>query len=208
MKRRMLRLITVLAMAAGAAAACDRPTNPVAPPASDPVSPRLSVTSGGYFVGGWKLLQGSRLALQTRMDVIDARGGKINIGASSLTIPAGAVSGSTLFVFTLQTDPYISAKLVAMAMTGPAQGKLVTTFPKSLTLTISYADANQSVPDPTKVRILWMENGVLLGVQSATPDVQGKKVTTQVTHFTDWQPAIPVPCDPATSPEPCDPNGN
>ena len=193
MQRRWLKVLTMVALATGAAAACDRPTSPLAPRASGPVSPRLSVTSGGYFIGGWKLLEGSHDALQTRINVIDQRGGKLNIGASALIVPAGAVSGPTMFVFTLQTDPYISTKLVAMALSGPGMGRLVTVFAQPLTLTISYAGAKQQVPDPAKARVLWVENGVLLAVQPTS--AQGNKLTTTVTHFTEYVPSIPDPND-------------
>ncbi len=191
MERRWVKILVVMAVAAGAAACSDR-SAPVAPSSAAPaMSPRLTTQDGYYYIGGFRLINGRGVATQTKLVIMDGRGGKITIGGSSISFPAQALAGSTLISFTVQTQPYISAKLYALSLEGKTRGTLVTTFPVGLTLTMSYAEANQQIADPSLLKVAWIENGVLLGFVPTQVDLQGKKVAAQVTHFSEWSPAVP-----------------
>ncbi len=194
MTRHGLKTFAVI-LAVVAAAACDSPKSTAT---RSVLGPRFDASSAGSFT----FLTSDATGDQTKTATIDQRGGAIRFQGSVLVVPPNAVPGPTSFTFRLHVQPVMGAELTAV----DASGQKVTVFPVPLTLTLSYARAKNQIPDPSKLVIVWVENGTVLGVLPSTPDVQGKKVTAQVTHFSDWQPGIPGPCDPATSLEPCDPN--
>lgn len=181
MTRRWLSLVAILAIVT-ASAACDGPRNA---PTSSVVAPRAEVvTSNGYTLFttdvGWE--DGEI----TRSAVIDQNGGKVSFQASSLVVPAGAVTGPTTFRVTFYNAPYMRAQMTAQA----ADGSLVTTFPVPLTLTLSYARSKTPIPDPSRIAIFWVDNGVVLETQASSVDVQGKKVIARITHFSEYSPGL------------------
>ncbi|HEX9109227.1 MAG TPA: hypothetical protein VF832_18395 [Longimicrobiales bacterium] len=190
--RHGLKMFAVI-LAVVTAAACDSPKGTAT---RSVLAPRLDATSAG----GYTFFTTDATGNQTKTAVIDQTGGFIRFQGSVLVVPPNAVSGPTSFTFRLHVQPTMGADLSAVA----ANGQPVTVFPVPLKLTLSYARAKTQIPDPSKIVILWVENGIVLGQLPSTPDVQGKKVTALVTHFTDYQPAVPGPCDPLTSPTPCE----
>lgn len=202
MERRFLRALTVVALALGAAACSDRPSAVTSPTV---LAPRAGNSStGGYQIGSYMLLTGGGSNTQTRSAVIDKWGGKINFGATSLQVPYMAVPGPTKFTFTLQDQPYISAKLTAVAQVPDAKGKLVdgapvVVFGANLTLTLSYASSRTPIPDPNQLKIAWIDNGQVLGVEPTSVDVKGKKLFASISHFSEWGPLFELqpPSDPA-----------
>ncbi len=198
MERRWLKLLTVVAIAAGAASACDRPTAVTAPTG---LTPRAG-TFTGYYVDGYLLLTAPGAGAQTKALVLDQNGGKLNLGPNSLVIPYKAVSGPTQFVFTLQSSPYLAAKLsayevIAVGKNKWLQGPAVTTFAKALTLTLSYAQSNTPIPDPTQLKIAWIENGKVLEIQQTDVDVKGQKLVAAIRHFSEYGPIFDDPTNPA-----------
>ncbi len=199
MERRWLKALTVVALALGAAACSDRPTAVTAPSA---LAPRAGTVTG-FYMDGYTLLTAPGGGSQSKSLVITANGGKINMGPNSLVIPYKAVSGPTEFTFTLQSKPYIAAVLTAYEVTSIGNNKWlrgapVTTFSKVLTLTLSYAQSNTAIPDPSQLKIAWIENGKVLEIQQTDVDVKGQKLIADIRHFSEWGPAFGVqpPTDP------------
>ncbi len=197
MERRGLQLLTVVAIAAGAASACDRPTAVTSPTG---LSPRAATVTG-YYSDGYILLTATGSSSQTKSLVLDENGGKINMGPNSLVIPYKAVSGPTQFVFTLQSSPYIAAKLTAYEVTAAGknkwiQGPAVTTFAKALTLTLSYAQSNTPIPDPNQLKIGWIRDGKVLEIQQTTVDAKGQKLVADIKHFSEYGPVTYDPNSP------------
>jgi len=183
MARQRISLFALLAFV-GLTAACEGPTTTAT---RSVLAPRASTSASG----GYMLFTSDAAGDQTKTALIDEHGGSIRFQGSALIVPAGAVSAPTRFTFRLHTQPYMGADLSAVDLNGEA----VVTFPLPLTLTISYARARTQIPDPSKIVMLWVENGVVLDQLPSTPDVQGKKVTAQVTHFSDYTPGVPADPD-------------
>ncbi len=173
-----IRLLALLALV-GVATACDSPsqtaTKSILAPRHD------AVTSGGYT-----LLTTDAIGDQTKRALIDRTGGSIRFQGSVLIVPANAVRIPTTFTMRLHTQPYMGADLSAVDMFG----QRVTIFPVPLTLTLSYARAKDQLPRGSTVLIAWIQNGVVLGTVPSSADVQGKKVTAQITHFSEWGPVF------------------
>ncbi len=180
-----MRLFALLAVV-GLATACDSP-NQVA--TKSIVAPRHDATSSG----GYTLMTTDANTDQTKTAVIDQSGGFIRFQGSSLIVPANAVTGPTTFTMRLHTQPYMGAELSAVG----EDGQLITVFPVPLTLTLSYARAKNQLPtDANSVMVAWVDNGVVLATLPSTADIQGKKVTAQVTHFTEYSPIQYDPLNP------------
>lgn len=175
MSKRWLALFAVLA---GVAGGCDNPASNTAGVKSV-VAPRASATGTGVV-----LLAGSG-ATQTKSLVIGKNGAKINIGANALVVPRLAVDGPTNFVLTVKAQPYIAAEMTA---TDVATGKAVTTFKVDLTLTLSYANATTPIPDPSKLVVYWIQNGVVVQGQRTDVNVKGQKLTAYLNHFSEYSP--------------------
>ncbi len=191
MERRFLKALTAVALALGAAACSDRPTAVTSPTG---LAPRAGTVTG-FYLDGYTLLTASGGASQSKSLVITANGGKINMGPNSLVIPYKAVSGPTEFTFTLQSKPYIAAVLTAYEVTQLGNNKWlrgapVTTFAKELTLTLSYAQSNTPIPDPSMLRIGWIEDGKVLEIQQTDVDVRGQKLIAGIHHFSEWGPLL------------------
>ena len=183
MTRHGLKAFAVI-LAVVTAAACDGPRSTAS---KSVLAPRFdAITSGGYT-----FLTADAGGDQTKTVRIDGRGGEIRFQGSALIVPPNAVSGPTAFTFRLHVQPVMGAELSALG----AGGQKVTVFPVPLTLQLSFARARNQIPDPSKIVILWVENGTVLGRLPSSVDVKGKRVTAQITHFTDWQPAVPGPSD-------------
>ncbi len=186
MRQRWLSLVAVMAGVALASAGCDRPSSSITGPTV--AGPQLDYVTGGYTTGDVILLTASGNATQTRSAVIGIYGGKINFGATSLVVPAGAVKHPTRFTFVLHSQPYISAELSA---TDTVTKAVVERFDSvALTLTLSYAGSKTAVPDPTKLRIYYVIEGVVKETLPANADVKGKKLITQVKHFSEYSPGL------------------
>ena len=60
------------------------------------------------------------------------------------------------------------------------------------------------VPDPSKLQIYYVQhtfNGMVVEKLATTPDVKGKKLITQVTHFSEYSPGLDA-LDAASNPPP------
>ena len=171
-----MKLLALLAVV-GVATACDAPNRSAT---KSVIAPRHDVTTSG----GFTLMTTDAQGDQTKSAVIDQTGGFIRFQGSVLSVPENAVPGPTTFTFRLHTQPYMGAELSAV----DADGQPVTVFPVPLTLTLSYARAKNELPTSSQVYMLWLEDGQVLGVLPSTVDIRGKKVTAQITHFTEYGP--------------------
>lgn len=178
-----IRLLALLALV-GVATACDGPRNIAT---KSVLAPRMDATSSGYT-----LMTTDATGEQTKTAVIGQTGGFIRFQGSVLIVPPNAVSSPTAFTFRLHTQPFLGAELSAVDL----NGQPVTVFPVALTLTLSYARAKNQIPSGSTVLMAWVENGVILGTVPSSADIQGKKVTAQLTHFSEWGPVIQPPTDP------------
>lgn len=204
MTRRTLNLVAILALAS-LAAACDGPRNSMDKSVVSPTIQAPAPLADGVATSTGTVLLTTDLGWEdgeiTRSTVIDDKGGRLNFMAGSLTVPAGAVSGPTTFTVSFSNSPYMHAHFAAVG----ADGTPVSIFPVPLTVTLSYARAKGLPPNLAALAIYWVDNGSVLEKESSAVDVQGKKISAQVTHFTEYTPGWDQnpTCDPETSPDGC-----
>ncbi len=185
MVRQRIRLLALVAVV-GVATACDAPNQPAT---KSVLAPRYdALTSNGY-----SLMTSDVSSDQTKTAVIDSTGGFIRFQGSALIVPPGAVPSPTTFTMRLHTQPFMGADLSAV----DEYGSEVTVFPVPLKLTISYSRAKDQLPSGSTVAMAWIENGIVLSTLPSSADIQGKKVTAEVTHFTEFGPVTGIaPSDP------------
>ncbi len=189
----MLRRLSgvLLALSVVALAACERPWDAGSLSSGSVVAPRaLELTSfNSYKTGaGVTLLVGNPSAAdETQTVLIGQYGGKINFNASALSVPPGAVGEDCYFTFTLKSTPYIAADLTAVKV---SDGTPVTTFSAPLTLKLSYSKAITPVPDPRLLKVYWVRDGVVLGVQPTVLDRKGQTLYATLTHFSEYSPGL------------------
>jgi len=207
MKRRWLKVLTVVAIAAGMAACSDRPGSVTAPAAQ----PRLAYVNG-YTVlrdkkgNEWIVLTGVGQASETKTATIDQDGGQVKLAGTVLTVPRGAVDGPTLFTVTMLTQPYIKAQLSAVTVSangrrgskGWIAGEELHSFDRPITLTLSYTGAKENLPDAAMLKGLYVVDDVVQQVFSATVDRRGRSITFTTDHFSDYTPGVPADPDSPT----------
>lgn len=117
----------------------------------------------------------------TVVAVIGVKGGRIENGLHSLTVPSRAVLTDTEFTFTVPSGEFIQADLTAKRV---VDGAPVTTFLNPLTLRMSYAGA--SVADPSKLVVAWLVDNTPHGRKEKQPggvNTGSMTVTGYLTHF-------------------------
>ncbi len=177
----------VLAFAILGVAACERPWDGGGT-TQTVVAPRAVETTAYRTGSGVVLLVGDPSAKdETQTQVIGRYGGKISFNASGLTVPPKAVTEDVVFTFTLQSSPYLAAKLSA---TKVSDGTPVTTFGTPLTLKLNYSKTPTPIPDPQLLKVYWVDQGTILGVQKTTVDKKGQNVYASLTHFSEYSPGL------------------
>lgn len=185
MVRRVSSALLVLAITG--LAACERPWEGGSATQAL-VAPRAAETSSYETGAGVVLLLGDPAAKdETQTQVIGEYGGKIGFNASSLTVPPKAVGEDVAFTFTLQNSPYLAARLTAVKV---SDGTPVTTFGTALVLKLNYTKSPTPIPDPRLLKVYWVDNGTILGVQKTSVDKKGQNVYTQLTHFSEYSPGL------------------
>ena len=112
-------------------------------------------------------------------------------GGAKLVIPAGAVEEDTVFTIILVdvdsiTEPMGGLFIVdgfAYQITAMRNGKPVTTFPKSLVLTLTYTDEQIDDLDESSFKFYYFSNGEWVTV-STTVDINDNTVTVLIDHLT------------------------
>jgi hypothetical protein len=120
----------------------------------------------------------------TVTQVIDSRGGMINVGGHSLIIPRRAVLEDTEFTFTVVGGDHIQVDLKAKRV---RDGGTVDTFPLALTLRLSYGNAN--VSDPSRLKNVYMVDGLLIPLVSSVSTLT-RTVASPLSHFSEYGMAI------------------
>lgn len=159
---------------------------------SSPTSPSLftgSIPAGGYelvrtSIGG----SGPKIA-----GLIGILGGTVTGGGHSLTIPAGAVLGPTLFAITPLRTGFIEVDLAALVLVVPGPplevGHLGFQNGKRVQLTLSYADAT-NVDDPSDLVILRVFADGSAEPLPTVVDAGAESVSTELDHFSRYAMAI------------------
>lgn len=169
-----------------AASACDRPNG--APGSDSLVAPRAATALNTSYStpDGYTLLAGSGGESQ-RVVTLTSSGGRLNVGASMLTIPPGAVSEPVTFTFIVVSQPYMAGKFSAVRV---RDGALITQFPVPLPLKLSYAKTVTPIPDPTKLKIYYVVDGAVQSSMPTTVDVKGQTLYTELKHFSEYSPGL------------------
>ncbi len=164
------------------------PVTPVAPQAGvigDIVSDLLLPPPPGPFT---LITEAPRSGTLLLTKLLGVGGGTISVAGVTLDVPSGAVTGPTLFtVFALPT-PVIDASLTAVVpqWLGRVLDIGALGFNKPVTVTMSYAHAN-NVVDPSKLVIVYYnydENK--LEALPSTVDTVRKTVSAQTRHFSKY----------------------
>lgn len=188
MRRSWSSIVAAMALVA-AAAACERPGDVARGPESI-LAPSAAIIGNVAFTtdAGYTLLTGPANAAQTsRSTVLGYNGGKLAVGANQLVVPYGAVPEATRFTITMVNKPYLVAKLSAVRVSDGAQ---VTQFAVPLGLRISYAKSPTPIPDPSKLTMFSVADGVVVGSQPTSVDVKGQTVYADIWHFSEYSPGL------------------
>ncbi len=185
MQRRWINIFAVVALVL-AATAC---AGPDGVPGSDSlVAPRASTELLTSFstTDGYTLLAGTGKQDQ-RVVTLTSSGGRLNVGASMLTVPPGAVAEPVTFTFVVVNQPYMAGRFSAVRV---RDGALITQFPVALPLKLSYAKSVTPIPDPTKLKIYYVLDGVVQSTMPTTVDVKGQTLYTELKHFSEYSPGL------------------
>lgn len=162
---------------------------------SEPTQPQLRSNGGIHAVitvvqsDGSTVVRETDLSAGTVAGTIDQAGGKLILGQHVLDIPAGAVDAPTLFTMNKLDADHVRMKLTATRVTTNdvgAQG-----FAVPVKLTLSYKNAAELPNDQSLLRIIWIKLDGSYESQASTVDVQGKRVTASLSHFSDYALAFP-----------------
>jgi hypothetical protein len=118
---------------------------------------------------------------------IGPAGGVFALGAHELVVPAGAVSGPTVFQVQVKRTGSIQVDLEATAdVPGARQnGVGAAGFARPLTLRLSYRGVADSV-DPATLAVVWVrEDGALVPLPG-TVDRRQQRVEARVDHFSGY----------------------
>ncbi len=108
-------------------------TNPTAPAAPDAGAP-----AGLLFLSKPKLLECGLTAETSETALIDAAGGTIAVGGTSVVFPAGALLGPTNVTLTIPASPYVEVDIRT-----DGQNRFLDPFRRPI-VTISYERCNSS----------------------------------------------------------------
>lgn len=179
----LIRWASAPALLLVALAGCEPATEPSL---SEPAVPALSHALADY----------QRIEAQNPKDLeslelsrlIDATGGAIHLGGHKIEVPAGAVTGPTLFTVSILRSGFVEVDLSAVVT--DLLGETVDVGGqgfggKTVALTLSYAAAS-NVGDPSKLLILRMLDDGSVEPLDVVVDEQGKTVTAQLDHFSRY----------------------
>jgi hypothetical protein len=181
--KNLIRWASVPALLLIALAGCEPATEPSL---NDRAEPALSHALADYQrIEGWNPTELESLELSR---LIDATGGAIHLGGHKIEVPAGAVTGPTLFTVSLLRSGFVEVDLSAVVT--DLLGETVDVGSqgfgdKTVALTLSYAAAS-NVGDPSNLLILRMLDDGSVEPLDVVVDEQGKTVTAQLDHFSRY----------------------
>ena len=162
---------------------------------SDPTQPQLGDPNGQHASfstltsGGKTVVRESELNAGTVSATIDKKGGRLILGSHVLEVPSGAVDNPTLFTMDKVDADHIQVKLTATRLILNDVGSRGFNVPVRLTL--SYGKAAELPSDQSTLRVIWVKLDGTSEDRPSTVDVQGKRVTASLGHFSNYALAFP-----------------
>lgn len=177
MKRNLIKVSALSALAlALVVAGCENLSNST--------SPDLSPSRASRHI----VAQETGCALNASISaVVDGSGGILKVCKHFLTIPAGAVSGPTVFSMT-KLDSEIKVDLTATSV-----GSLVVNnvgaagFIKPLTLTLNYGSAVTLPANLSSMGIYWVKGDGTVEPLSSVVETVNQRVLAHPTHFSAYE---------------------
>jgi hypothetical protein len=171
---RMRRLLALAGLAALVACGDKNPTAPVSPSATE--------ASDLLFFSKPRLLECGAGEAMSQTAVIDAAGGTISLGGTSVVFPAGALLNPTNVTLNIPASPYVEIDIVT-----DGQNQFLEPFLRPI-VTISYARCDRS---DTLFRLLsaWYidsETKELLDRMSSFDNKLTRSVTFRASHFSGY----------------------
>lgn len=164
------------------------------PAAPELTAPSASTPSTAAGDGSYTLVQAPPLpALLETSEWVGRAGGTLRAGNHSLGVPAGAVHEPTLFTMAQLAGGTVQVELLALEL-DPLLGFVDVGSDgfhdgKRVRLTLSYAGAID-LPDPTRLRILRLEDDGTVTELPTTLDTAGRTVSAELEHFSRYCMAI------------------
>lgn len=161
----------------------------------EPTQPRFRDADGQHAsfstltTSGKTVVRESELNAGTVSATIDKKGGRLILGSHVLEVPSGAVDNPTLFTMDKVDVDHIQVKLTATRLTLNDVGSKGFNVPVRLTL--SYSKAAELPSDQSLLRVVWVKLDGTSEDRPSTVDVQGKRVTASLGHFSDYALAFP-----------------
>jgi hypothetical protein len=171
MKVSSARLAALIGAAALLALSCREPAAPQAPPL--PASPQASLLGLLNFTG---LLRCSPLPSDSVTQTVGPAGGVINVGAHSLSIPAGALDSSVTITAVAPSDSVNRIQFQPQGLV----------FNQAASLTMSYANCNPMTSLLSR-RITYTDDLLtILEYLVSVDDRSSRTVTGDLHHFSDY----------------------
>lgn len=138
---------------------------------------------------GYTVARESSATAGSVVGVIGESGGKLVLGQHVLEVPAGAVSGPTTFTMSTVVSDEIKVSLTATQVTTNDIGERG--FATPVRLTLSYKNASEIPDNEEDLTILWVKLDGSKEPQPSSVDVQGKRVSSPLGHFSDYALGFP-----------------
>jgi hypothetical protein len=181
--RNLFRWASVPALLLIALAGCE--------PATEPSQIERAVPATSHALADFQRIESQNPTTLDNLELsrlIDATGGAIHLGGHKIEVPAGAVTGPTVFTVSLLRSGFVEVELSAVVtdLLGETVDVGENGFGgKTVALTLSYAAAS-NVGDPSKLLILRMLDDGSVEPLDVVVDEQGKTVTAQLDHFSRY----------------------
>ena len=153
------------------------------------VEPEIGRSSDGIFLtGNLRKVTGSDGTIASASAWIDGSGGSVNIGPHHLTVPAGAVSGRTLFAMKLSNPADVVIDLTATSEGSATVNDVgARGFATPVSLRIKYGVMDWT--NESSLTVVWLRpDGVLEPVPSVV-NTSYKWVTGSIDHFSGYSVA-------------------
>lgn len=115
---------------------------------------------------------------------IGASGGELHLGTHTLEVPAGAVDAPTVFSMSRAADDLLRIRLSATRDSHNDVG--AAGFEKPVRLSIDFSAAEDLPNDVSQLEVIFFRPDGLVEPFSTFLDVQDKKATGELPHFSDY----------------------
>ena len=143
---------------------------------------RSDVLHAGTAYNGYTVAFENDISVGFVSAVIGQAGGALAIGQHHLSVPAGAVTGPTLFTMTRVNDKNLQVDLTATRALPNDVGRVGFRVP--LKLTVNYRSIR--IPDPTQLKVVWIKPDGTTVPQETEVDTKGKFVIGSLNHFSAY----------------------